>query len=214
MYYDKEDPLDIERYAKQIIGKDFREILRASYVAETDAKLVLNKSKGNLGEIIEEYHFYYKPNSNNAPDFKDANVELKVTPYKRNLNGTFSSKERLVLNIINYLNIIQEKFKSSTLLSKNSTLLLIFYLWEREIYQLDYKIDYAGLYNFPPEDLLIIEQDWNIILKMERLMNFQKAIQHIFLQVRKEVQQKNLLENNRTQLLEQSKELSALKPHI
>jgi DNA mismatch repair protein MutH len=164
LYYDKEDPLDIERYAKQIIGKDFREILRASYVAETDAKLVLNKSKGNLGEIIEEYHFYYKPNSNSAPDFKDANVELKVTPYKRNLNGTFSSKERLVLNIINYLNIIQEKFKSSTLLSKNSTLLLIFYLWEREIYQLDYKIDYAGLYNFPPEDLLIIEQDWNIIV--------------------------------------------------
>lgn len=45
--------------------------------------------------------FFRKENSKSEPDFIEAGVELKVTPFKLNKNRTYSSKERLVLNMIN-----------------------------------------------------------------------------------------------------------------
>ena len=59
-------------------------------------------NKGGLGGFVEENIFKYKANNDDNPDFIDAGIELKVTPLKQNTNGSVSSKERLVLNIINY----------------------------------------------------------------------------------------------------------------
>ena len=61
------------------------------------------KGKGNFGQILEKYYFGYEPNSNAEPDFLEAGIELKSSPLKTLKNGRFHSKERLVLNIINYL---------------------------------------------------------------------------------------------------------------
>lgn len=60
------------------------------------------KGKGNFGQILEKFYFGYEPNSDSEPDFKEAGVELKSSPLKTLRNGEFRSKERLVLNIINY----------------------------------------------------------------------------------------------------------------
>ena len=40
------------------------------------------RNKGNLGQIIEENFFHYACNSYSRPDFAEAGVELKVTPYR------------------------------------------------------------------------------------------------------------------------------------
>jgi DNA mismatch repair protein MutH len=61
------------------------------------------KGKGNFGQILEKFYFGYEPNSDAEPDFIEVGMELKSSPLKTLKNGEFRSKERLVLNIINYL---------------------------------------------------------------------------------------------------------------
>ena len=60
-------------------------------------------NKAFFGHLFETNVYGYDINSTSAPDFLDAGIELKVTPYKKNKDNTLSAKERLVLNIINYM---------------------------------------------------------------------------------------------------------------
>ncbi|HSH24229.1 MAG TPA: MutH/Sau3AI family endonuclease, partial [Massilibacterium sp.] len=86
---------ELLEYAKQAETLTFGEIDKYN-------RLSNKKLKGGLGQIIEESYFGYEINSNQAPDFEELGVELKVTPIKELKNGQISAKERLVLNIINY----------------------------------------------------------------------------------------------------------------
>src|SRR5690606_3855118 len=72
------------------------------------------KGKGNFGQILEKFYFGYEPNSDAEPDFKEAGIELKSSPLKNLRNGEFRAKERLVLNIINYLDVHKENFETSS----------------------------------------------------------------------------------------------------
>lgn len=87
------------------------------------------KNKGGLGGFVEENIFNYSANSDDNPDFIDAGIELKVTPIKKNQDGSISSKERLVLNMINYKNEAEKSFKTSSFYHKNRKLLIWFYLY-------------------------------------------------------------------------------------
>ena len=62
-----------------------------------------SKNKGCLGQIIEEGLFKYPINCRAEADFANLGVELKVTGMKPSKKKEYSSKERLVLNIINYM---------------------------------------------------------------------------------------------------------------
>ncbi|QTY27978.1 Sau3AI family type II restriction endonuclease [Flavobacterium sp. CS20] len=121
------------------------------------------KGKGNFGQILEKFYFGYEPNSDAEPDFKEAGIELKSSPLKALKNGEFRSKERLVLNIINYLEVHKEYFETSSFWKKNAHLLLVFYLHDRDLDLLDYIIKLVDAWKYPEEDLKIIEQDWNFI---------------------------------------------------
>ena len=107
--YDDSDPASIEKYGKRLIGKSFLQvcedddITKAMVVRETidyETKHESKRRKGGLGELIEERYFHYRANNNAGPDFDKAGVELKVTPYRLNKNGTVSAKERLILTMI------------------------------------------------------------------------------------------------------------------
>lgn len=172
--YDKSDKYSIEKYGQQMVGLTFKEIIeRFSDPADdfSEERLPYNtknmtqsdeKKKGQLGQIIEEVFFHYHINNKAEADFKDAGVELKTTPYKMNQNGSISAKERLVLSVIDYLKIIDEDvFDDSHFWSKSNTLLLVYYLWQKEIIdKLDYRIDYVRLFTPNEEDLSIIKQDY------------------------------------------------------
>ena len=54
----------------------------------------LSTGKGAVGTVIEESWFGYSPNSESEPDFPEAGVELKATPYIRTNSG-IRAKERL-----------------------------------------------------------------------------------------------------------------------
>ncbi|WP_062325087.1 MutH/Sau3AI family endonuclease [Holzapfeliella floricola] len=84
----------------------------------------VNGNKNLMGDLFEEW--FGKPkDSDSSPDL--GLVELKATPFKRLKSGKISAKERLVLNIINYENLVNESFDSSHLIQKNKNLELAFY---------------------------------------------------------------------------------------
>jgi len=119
--------------------------------------------KGGYGKTTEKYYFKYEPNSDAEPDFKEAGLELKCSPLKTLKNGDFRSKERLVLNIINYLEVHKEDFENSSFWKKNAHLLLVFYLHDSNLDLLDYLIKLVDGWQYPDEDLKIIKQDWEFI---------------------------------------------------
>jgi DNA mismatch repair protein MutH len=144
--------------ARQAEGKTFGEI-------DKNQRIQNEKSKGHLGQIVEESFFGYKINSNREADFAELGIELKVTPIKKNKNGTLSAKERLVLNIINYHEEVHHLFEDSTFWSKNKQILMMFYKWIPEISRSEYRIIKSYLHKYPEEDLAIIKQDWDLIVR-------------------------------------------------
>lgn len=98
--YNPEDKESIYQHAKKLKGKTFKDICNedeyfltevVKEVSEEEYRISYeNKSrKGGLGEIVEERYFHYKADNISEADFSDAQVELKVTPYKINKNGYY-----------------------------------------------------------------------------------------------------------------------------
>lgn len=158
--YETEDELMI--HAKMLEGKTF-------YQIDTTGRIADNKGKGRLGQIIEESHFGYNINSRAEADFKNLNIELKVTPYRRNKNGSYSAKERLVLNVIDYMTEVDKTFYTSSFWTKNKKLLLVFYKYDEGKQVGDYKITNTILFQIPDEDLPTIMNDWKFIVNKIRM---------------------------------------------
>ena len=175
--YDKTKPKSIEAYAQKLIGRSFRQVMEDDSNAIREDGTTYGKSdvaetkrnKGNVGQIIEECFFHYSCNSDARADFPEAGVELKVTPYKENKNGTLSAKERLILTMIDYMTVVNEDFETSHFWNKSKLILLIYYLYKQEVkFNLDYRIGYAKLFTPPEQDLKIIRHDYEIIVEKIR----------------------------------------------
>lgn len=151
-YITKEDVL---RQAQAAINIPMREIDKTGRI---------KTGKGAIGTVLEESWFGYTPNNESEPDFPEAGVELKVTPYIRNKKG-IRAKERLVCNIINYMTEYQKTFETSDFWHKCQTMLIMSYEHKQGVSKADFCIDKAMLFSFPIEDLIIIIQDW------QKLMN-------------------------------------------
>lgn len=167
--YDKADPISIEAYAKRLIGHTFLDVLEhkissASMVKEQSIEYGNIKRKGGLGNLLEEVYFGYKANSESEPDFPDAGVELKATPYELTQTGEYRAGERLVLSMINYNGPIEDNLYDSHVWHKCKLLLLIYY-WRNRLLQdnLLYPIKYVSLFTPSKMDLLIIENDYRVI---------------------------------------------------
>lgn len=127
----------------------------------------LRTGKGAIGTVLEESWFGYSPNSEAEPDFPDAKVELKATPYVRTRSG-IRAKERLVCNIINYMTEYQKTFATSDFWHKCETILIMSYEHKPDKPKSEFTIDKAILFSFPEEDLRIIKQDWETIITKVR----------------------------------------------
>ena len=139
--YDKTNPHSIEAYAQKLIGKTFADVVledtgfldetheSSTYMASHEDK----KYKGSLGNLIEEKFFHYAANSDSRSDFHEAGVELKVSPYKINSDGSYVAKERMILTMIDYFSVVNEEFEDSHMWRKSRLILLIYYLYRKEI---------------------------------------------------------------------------------
>lgn len=150
---------EVQIAAKSSIGKTFGQLYKESYV---------NNNKGFLGQLIEKSVFNFANNSKSAPDFENLGIELKLTPYKKNKNGTLAAKERLVLNIINYLEEYKYDFSRSHFLYKNKNIQLLWYLYEKNKKRQDYIITNELFFSLTDkefkDDYCIIKSDWETII--------------------------------------------------
>jgi DNA mismatch repair protein MutH len=164
--YNVNDKNSILKFAKKLEGRTLRDVLDPVRVNEIESRFFSAGNKGGFGHKLEEYYFEYDINSDTEPDFP-CQLELKVTPLKVLQSGKLSVKERLVCNIINYFDIVNETFSTSSFLKKNKEILLIRYVdpLNSSIMQLDYKIVDVRIHNLiESEDALQIEEDWNFIV--------------------------------------------------
>lgn len=157
--YNPSDKNSVIEYAKKLKGKSLRQIC--------DPKILEHSysGKGNFGQVLEKFYFGYEPNSTAEADFTQIGMELKSSPLKQLKNNEYRSKERLVLNIINYLNVVNQNFENSDFIKKNASILLIFYLHQAGYDILDLIIKLVDEWSFPSTDLEIIKKDWETITK-------------------------------------------------
>lgn len=171
--YNPANPLSIEKYSKELIGKTFEEVLLDYYAEDRETFQVVREQfnnpyrKGSLGNLIEEYFFGYMPNNSPEPDFPEAGVELKVTPYQRTKTGLIRAGERLVLGMIPNNEPIPGSFEKSSAYKMLDVMLLILYYRDRELERVQYPIHYSQLVSLNSEilekDLEIIKSDYKII---------------------------------------------------
>lgn len=157
--YNPSDKNSVIEYAKKLKGKSLRQVCDPNILEHSYS------GKGNFGQVLEKFYFGYEPNSTAEADFSQIGMELKSSPLKQLKNNEYRSKERLVLNIINYLNVVNQNFENSDFIKKNASILLIFYLHQAGFDILDLIIKLVDEWSFPSTDLEIIKKDWETITK-------------------------------------------------
>lgn len=149
---------ELLEYTSNIKGKTFKEIDSENLLANAS----LNRQKGLLGHVVETGFYKYPINSDSKADFEELGIELKVTGYIKNKNGSLRAKERLVLSKINYNEIINETFESSHVLGKCRKMLLIWYEYNSTKEAKDFLITDYQLYDLT-NDFKIFNNDFEII---------------------------------------------------
>lgn len=155
--YDKTSPESIWRYSAGLLGHTLREFASAEYIEK-------NTGKGSLGNMVEELYFLMQNNNRPEADFAEANMELKCTPLKKGNKEQLLIKERLVCNMINYMEVVNEDFEHSHFYLKCQLMLLLFYLHVKGADKLDLEFLISILWRFPAKDLAIIRHDYETII--------------------------------------------------
>ncbi len=163
--YNSKELESIFSYAEKLVNHSLKE--RISGYPSLKNQLS-KRVKGKFGQYLERYYFGIENNSASEPDFKEVGLELKSNPLRQNKRGSLSAKERVVLNIINYEDIINETWENSHFLSKNELILFVMYLYDEEKNFLDFIIKYVKLWRISGEDREIIRQDWEAIVQKIR----------------------------------------------
>lgn len=172
--YDDKSIESIVEYAKKFENRSLRDVLSDEVVGVvSDLNLEYGvRRKGNFGNLVEEHIFGYSPNSDSKSDFQHVGVELKTSPLKKLKSGKMVAKERLVFSMIDYMNVVDETWESSSFLAKNRLLLLMFYLYKSGVDVLDYKFELVRLLDLlsdiPESDILQIKADWEAIVNKIR----------------------------------------------
>ena len=149
---------ELLEYTSQIVGKTFKEI-DSEHLLENENP---RRQKGLLGHVVETGFFKYPRNSDSRADFEELDIELKVTGYVKNKNGSLRAKERLVLSKIDYNSIINETFETSHVLGKCRNMLIIWYEYDKNKEAKDFLITDYQLYDMG-QDKEIFENDFEII---------------------------------------------------
>lgn len=148
-------PEEVHNHAKKAVGKT---------IYELNGKQTLRETKGSVGAAFENW-FGKKRDNLSEPDLLEAGVELKATPFRQLKNGNYSAKERLVFNIINYEEIVEETFETSHFIFKNKRLQIAFYEYLENTPRDEWTIYETILYEMAknPKDYEVIKNDWHTI---------------------------------------------------
>ncbi len=192
--YDPTSEESILEYAKELEGKSINMFNQEKSVEELDFRyenvsiksddMIVREyideasyrgNKGGLGHIVEKEYFGYDINSKKEADFEEVGVELKVIPIKE-INKKpksdmlikqhgLSVKERVVLSIINFEEIINETWETTSLRMKLDKILMMYYMHQPNVNIRDLIFMLSRIWNPEREDLKILKKDWELIKK-------------------------------------------------
>ncbi|MBO3061356.1 Sau3AI family type II restriction endonuclease [Mammaliicoccus fleurettii] len=154
---------EVHEHAKKAVNRKIK-----SLITDESLKKYYNKpkNKGWIGNAIEQDWFKVENNNRPEADIPYLGLEIKVTPIKKS-RKSWSAKERLVLNIIDFNDEYKREFSNASFKVKSDLIELLYYEYKNDVESPELKIKAANLLNLnelPEEDLLIIEQDWNVII--------------------------------------------------
>lgn len=180
---DFSDEESIRDYALHLEGMTLRDVLglgiyspaarermeKARGKAESAGKQYDSTAyKGGAGNLIEERYFAYDANSDERPDFPEAGVELKTTCYDVKKDGEPSAGERLVVTMVPFDRGADVEFDSSHCWEKSRRILLVYYERDKSVEKYDQQIKYVMLFTPPEDDLRIIRDDYDTIVRYVR----------------------------------------------
>lgn len=119
---------DILRATNALLGRSFGDIDEEIQGMADDERA---RSKHGVANVIEEGYFNIQTNSSAQPDFRNAGIELKVTPLRLTGNDELvRPKERLVLCMCDYMEVIDAEHWTDVpaLRKKLGQVLIIWYL--------------------------------------------------------------------------------------
>jgi DNA mismatch repair protein MutH len=155
--YDKASVDSIVGFSKLLTGKTLNEVVTLPH------SVANSKNKGDLGGMVEA-HFFELPPTNKGIDFPEAGLELKTTGLTRRTDGSLRAKERLVLTMINYTSIADEEWEFSAFLEKCKLILILFYLYDKEVLSYNQKFILDPiLFKLSENDVATIKRDWEFI---------------------------------------------------
>lgn len=158
MPYDPTSAASVEAWSARLVGRTLREMTDVGEVADP------RRRRGSFGNALEEGYFLYRPNSSPEPDFPEAGLELKSTPVVRGAKGDLRAKERLVLSMIDYAEVVGEKWEASSVMAKARDILLVAYEFEKDTDPLDYRVALSTVWSVPEEDLPQFRLDWELVV--------------------------------------------------
>lgn len=162
VYSEKWTEQQIFEVAEELVGKKLGDLDKSGWLKR-------KKDKGSIGNMIQSDFFGIPANSIKGADFKYHNIELKVTPILKKHRVGYSSKERLVLGMINYMKDYKIPFEESIVNKKAQRMLLIFYLHEENKPVEEFKIIKTARFQLPQSDKPQVQLDYQAIVDKIRL---------------------------------------------
>lgn len=150
-------------YAKQLEGMRIADI--SAMVGRLDHEH-RRLTKSVIANIIETDYFGIPTNSDEAPDFKELGIELKVSPLKPIYNGTMLvAKERNVIGMVDYEDVLKNAVwkKNRRLAHKLGKVLFVFYVHDDAKLAGEWRVACVFLWSPTSEQDARIQRDYDII---------------------------------------------------
>lgn len=160
--YDSKDKYSILEHALAARGRTITEVIDRALIPPSVFKPT---NKGAIGNIIQECLFGIRCNSRKEVDFEEANLELKIIPLEKASQG-YRVKERTKICLINYTELIHEKWSTSHAKSKLNSILFLYYIYDPLVASRS-RIHHADIWTLDKRiEAPIISEDWSRVQAM------------------------------------------------
>jgi len=154
---------DIIKKAKNLEGKTISKALPGLIASYPDNRKL---TKSVLANYIERDYFGLELSSHSNADFKEIDLELKTTGiHFVKSKGLYNAKERLVLSMIDYIDVIEnELWTDNSHLKKINKILFVIYLYEKSPIKFeDFQIVHTFKWEPTKEHSELFQRDYSII---------------------------------------------------
>ncbi len=143
--------------ARGMVGRRLRDLV-PRMIAEDGDRSSSGRTRGDVGAYVEAW-FGIPQNSRQEADFPGAGIELKTVPLTGSGNAT-TVKERTVLTMIDYADLVGEHWATAEIRHKLDRILFVFYSWSADAEIGDFVIERVDLWHPDERQLAFMEMDW------------------------------------------------------